>query len=48
MHAISIVVALFITLFAILVLYRVRKLNPEVAGLGSQLRMCPSCGLVTS
>ena len=38
---------LLVVLFAILLLYKLRKLNPKVAGYGSQ-RMCPSCGLITS
>ena len=46
MSAISISVGLLIGLFAILLLYRRRKL-PQIAGYGSQ-RMCPSCGLITS
>jgi hypothetical protein len=47
MSAISISVSLLIALFAILLLYEMRKLRPRVAGYGSQ-RMCPSCGLITS
>ena len=47
MNAISISFGLLITLFAILLLYKMRKLKPQVAGFGSQ-RMCPSCGLITS
>jgi predicted amidophosphoribosyltransferase len=46
MSAISISLSLLIALFAILLLYRRRKL-PQIAGYGSQ-RMCPSCGLITS
>ncbi|HMJ20749.1 MAG TPA: hypothetical protein VK513_02530 [Terriglobales bacterium] len=46
MSTISIHVSLLIALFAILLLYRRRKL-PQIAGYGSQ-RMCPSCGLITS
>ena len=38
---------LLVVLFAILLLYKLRKLKPQVAGYGSQ-RMCPSCGLITS
>ena len=37
----------FSALFQILLLYKMRKLKPQVAGFGSQ-RMCPSCGLITS
>ncbi len=47
MSAISISFGLPIALFAILLLYRMRKLKPQIAGFGSQ-RMCPSCGLITS
>jgi hypothetical protein len=47
MNATSISAGLLIALFAILLLYKVRKLRPRVAGYGSQ-RMCPSCGLITS
>jgi len=47
MNSISISCGLLIALFAILLLYRMRKLQPPVAGLGLQ-RMCPSCGLITS
>ena len=46
MSAISISLSLLIALFAILVLYRRRKL-PQISGYGSQ-RMCPFCGLITS
>ena len=46
MSAISISLSLLIALFAILLLYRRRKLQ-QIAGDGSQ-RMCPSCGLITS
>ena len=48
MNAISISFGLFIALFVILLLGKMRKLKPQVAWYGSQLRMCPSCGLVTS
>ena len=47
MNSISISCGLLIVLFAILLLYRMRKLQPRVAWYGSQ-RMCPSCGLITS
>jgi len=42
MSAISISLSLLIALFAILVLYRRRKL-PQISGYGSQ-RMCPRAG----
>jgi hypothetical protein len=39
---------LLIALVAILLmLYRRRTVNPQIAGFRSQ-RMCPSCGLITS
>ncbi len=47
MSAISISFSLLIALFTMLLLYRMRKLKPQIAGFGSQ-RMCPSCGLITS
>jgi len=47
MSATSISFALLIALFAILMLYRVYSLNPQIARFRSQ-RMCPSCGLITS
>jgi hypothetical protein len=47
MSAISISLGLLIALFTILLLYKIRKLKPRVAGYGSQ-RMCPFCGLITS
>ena len=47
MNAISIFAGLLITLVAIVLLYKMRKLKLQVAGYGSQ-RMCPSCGLITS
>ena len=47
MNSIIISCGLLIVLFSILLLYRMRKLQPRVAGYGSQ-RMCPSCGLITS
>ncbi len=36
-----------IVLFTIVLLHRMHKLKPRIAGYGSQ-RMCPSCGLITS
>jgi len=47
MSATSIFVGLLIALFTTLLLYRMRKLKPRIAGFGSQ-RICPSCGLITS
>jgi hypothetical protein len=47
MSAISISLGLLIALLAMLLLYKTRKLKPQVAGYGSQ-RMCPFCGLITS
>jgi hypothetical protein len=47
MNAISISIATLVALFAILLVYRRRKVTPEIAGFGTQ-RMCPFCGLITS
>jgi len=47
MSSTSICLSLVIVLFTILLLYRMRRLKPRIAGVGSQ-RMCPSCGLITS
>jgi hypothetical protein len=47
MSAIRILLGLLIVVFAILLLYKIRGLNPQVAGYGLQ-RMCPFCGLITS
>jgi hypothetical protein len=47
MSATSISFGLLVVLFTILMLYRMRRLKPQIAGFGSQ-RMCPSCGLITS
>ena len=47
MNATSFSFGLLIVLFTILLLHRMHKLTPRIAGYGSQ-RMCPSCGLITS
>jgi hypothetical protein len=47
MSATSFALGLLIVLFTILLLHRMHKVKPGVAGYGSQ-RMCPSCGLITS
>ena len=47
MSAVTISLGLLIAVLAILLLYKIRKLNPRVGGYGPQ-RMCPSCGLITS
>jgi predicted amidophosphoribosyltransferase len=47
MNATSISLALLIALFTILLLRRMSKVKPQIAGYGTQ-RMCPSCGLITS
>ena len=47
MSAISISLGLLIAVLAILLLYKIRRLKPQVAGYGLQ-RMCPFCGLITS
>ena len=47
MNATTIFFGLLIALLTIRLLYRMRKLKPQIAGYGTQ-RMCPSCGLITS
>ena len=47
MNAASISFSLLIVFFMILLVHRMRRPRPQVAGYGSQ-RMCPSCGLITS
>ena len=47
MNATSVSLGLLVALFAILLLYKIRKPKPQVIGYGSQ-RMCPFCGLITS
>ena len=47
MNAIGISCSLLVALFAILLLYKIRKAKGQGARYGSQ-RMCPSCGLITS
>jgi hypothetical protein len=45
MSTTSISFGVLIVLFTILLLHRMRKLTPQIAGYGSQM-MCPSCGLI--
>jgi predicted amidophosphoribosyltransferase len=47
MNATSFSFGLLIVLFTILLLHRIHKLKPQIAGYGSE-RICPSCGLITS
>jgi len=47
MSATSISFVLIIAVFTILLLYRMHRLKPHIAGFRSQ-RMCPACGLITS
>ncbi|MGO9087563.1 MAG: hypothetical protein ACLQBK_20290 [Candidatus Sulfotelmatobacter sp.] len=47
MSAASVFLGLPIVLFTILLLRWMLRLKPQAARLGS-LRMCPSCGLITS
>jgi hypothetical protein len=47
MNPTSISFGLLIVLLAILLLRRVHKLTPRIAGYGAQ-KMCPYCGLITS
>ena len=48
MNAVAISVSLLAVLFLIgwVVLHRMRRLRPQMAGYGAQ-RMCPACGLIT-
>jgi hypothetical protein len=46
MTAIEILAGLLATLLAGLLVYKMRRLKPQMAGYASQ-RMCPSCGLIT-
>ena len=47
MNGTTIFFGVLIALLTIRLLYRMRKLKPQIAGYGTQ-RMCPSCGLITS
>jgi hypothetical protein len=47
MSTLNVSVGLLIAVFAILLLYRTRRLKAHIAVFGSQ-RMCPACGLITS
>jgi hypothetical protein len=47
MNATSFSFGLLIVLFTILLLHRIHKLKPQIAGYGSE-RIFPSCGLITS
>jgi hypothetical protein len=47
MDAINAFFGLFIGLSTIVLFYRLRKLEPQIAGYGTQT-ICPSCGLITS
>ena len=47
MNATSIFLGVLIVLFMVLLLRWMRKAKPQIMGSGS-LRMCPSCGLITS
>jgi hypothetical protein len=47
MNATTIFFGVLIALLTIRLLYRMRKMKPQIAGYGTQ-RMCPSCGLITS
>jgi ribosomal protein S27E len=46
MNGIGIGVGVLALVIALLLVYRMRRLKPEVAGYGTQ-RMCPACGLIT-
>lgn len=47
MNATYISFGVLIVLLTLVLAHWMRKLSPQVAGSGS-LRMCPSCGLITS
>ena len=47
MNATGVAFGWLVALLAILLLYKMRSLKPQIATFGSQ-RMCPSCGLITS
>jgi len=47
MNVTSMSFGLLVALFTTLLLRRMRKLKPQIAGYGTQ-RMCPSSGLITS
>jgi len=46
MNAITISVTVLAVVFALVLVYRMRRLKPQMAGYASQ-RMCPACGLIT-
>lgn len=46
MNVIGIGVSVLAVVFAVLVVYRMRRLKPQMAGYAAQ-RMCPACGLIT-
>jgi hypothetical protein len=43
----SIALGMLLVLLTVLLLYRMRRLKPQIAGYGTQT-MCPFCGLITS
>jgi predicted amidophosphoribosyltransferase len=43
----SIALGMLLVLLTVLLLYKMRKLKPQIAGYGTQT-MCPFCGLITS
>jgi hypothetical protein len=46
MNRIGICVGVLAAVLAFVLVYRVRRLKPEMGGYASQ-RMCPACGLIT-
>jgi hypothetical protein len=46
MNAITISFTLLAVVFALVLVYRMLRLKPQMAGYASQ-RMCPACGLIT-
>ena len=43
----TIALGMLLVLLTVLLLYRIRKLKPQIARYGTQT-MCPFCGLITS
>jgi hypothetical protein len=46
MSVIGISLSVLVLLLAVVMVYRMRRLKPQMAGYASQ-RMCPACGLIT-
>jgi hypothetical protein len=46
MNGVTISVAVLVVVCALALVYRMRRLKPQMAGYAAQ-RMCPACGLIT-